>query len=115
MRHVSVLGNMADEVHYHYRGIACTARARREVILSGGAINSPQILLRSGIGPEEHLQAAGIATKVRLSGVGRNLQDHPTMVLQFESKKAFEMHGLNNPLQKINAGWKWMTRREGVA
>ena len=115
VRHVGVRGNRANEVHYSHRGVACTARARREVILSGGAINSPQILLRSGIGPEDHLQASGITTKVRLAGVGRNLQDHPTMVLQFESKKAFEMHRLNNPLQKISAGWNWMTRREGVA
>ncbi|MEX0503544.1 GMC family oxidoreductase [Alphaproteobacteria bacterium LSUCC0719] len=115
VRHVGVSGNRANEVHYQKRGVACTARARREVILSGGAINSPQILLRSGIGPEDHLQAVGIATKVRLSGVGRNLQDHPTMVLQFASRKAFEMHGLNNPLQKIGAGWNWMTRREGIA
>ena len=115
VRHLGIRGNRASEVLYHYRGVSSIAQARREVILSGGAINSPQILLRSGIGPEDHLQAAGITTKVRLSGVGRNLQDHPTMVLQFASMKTFEMHGLNNPLRKLSAGWNWMTRREGVA
>ena len=89
VRHLGIKGNRANEVLYQYNGVARIARARREVILSGGAINSPQILLRSGIGPEEDLQAAGIATKVKLSGVGSNLQDHPTMVLQFASRKAF--------------------------
>lgn len=51
-------------------------RARREVILSAGAIGSPQILMLSGIGPGADLQGLGIAVKRDLSGVGRNLQDH---------------------------------------
>ena len=50
-------------------------RARREVILAGGAFNSPQLLLLSGIGPPADLQALGIAPRVDLPGVGRNLQD----------------------------------------
>jgi choline dehydrogenase len=53
-----------------------TARAAREVILSGGAINSPQLLMLSGIGPAAHLNAVGIAPLLDLPGVGRNLQDH---------------------------------------
>jgi choline dehydrogenase len=52
-------------------------RARREVILSAGAINSPQILMLSGIGPAAHLQDMGIVTRLDLPGVGANLQDHP--------------------------------------
>ena len=53
-----------------------TARAAREVILSGGAINSPHLLMLSGIGPAEELREHGIAALVDLPGVGRNLQDH---------------------------------------
>ena len=52
------------------------ATASREVILSGGAINSPQLLMLSGIGPESELRAAGIKPMLNLPGVGKNLQDH---------------------------------------
>src|SRR3546814_9512775 len=51
-------------------------RAQREVILSGGAINSPQVLLLSGVGPADELKAQGIAVAHDLPGVGKNLQDH---------------------------------------
>jgi choline dehydrogenase-like flavoprotein len=56
-------------------GIRCEARARREVILSGGAFNTPQLLMLSGIGAAEELQQHGIPVRVDLPGVGRNLQD----------------------------------------
>ena len=55
--------------------------ARREVMLCGGAVNSPQLLMLSGIGPGAHLQAMGIATVVDLPGVGGNLQDHLDVTL----------------------------------
>jgi len=54
-----------------------------QVILSGGAINSPQLLLLSGIGPEEHLRSVGIEPQVNLPGVGENLQDHLEVSLIF--------------------------------
>lgn len=57
------------------QGERCEVRARREVILCGGAFNTPQLLMLSGIGPAEELRAHGIAVKVDLPGVGRNLQD----------------------------------------
>lgn len=56
-------------------GVRHEVHARREVILAGGAFNTPQLLMLSGIGPAEHLRAHGIAVKVDLPGVGRNLQD----------------------------------------
>nr|WPK42888.1 fatty acid photodecarboxylase [Nannochloropsis gaditana] len=52
-----------------------------EVLLAGGAVNSPQLLMLSGIGPEADLQAVGIATKVNRPGVGENLQDHPAVTI----------------------------------
>ena len=52
-------------------------KARREVLLCGGSFGSPAILLRSGIGPKEEVQALGVETKVDLKGVGKNLMDHP--------------------------------------
>ncbi|AWB84837.1 GMC family oxidoreductase [Corynebacterium liangguodongii] len=60
-------------------------RAEREVIISAGAINSPQLLMLSGIGPKEHLESFGIEALVDSPGVGSNLQDHPEVVIQFET------------------------------
>ena len=63
-------------VTYLQRGRLREARARREVLLCGGAIHSPQLLMLSGIGPAEHLRAMGIPVVSDLPGVGANLQDH---------------------------------------
>jgi choline dehydrogenase len=69
-------GPRAVGVEFSRAGRKVTVRARREVILCGGAINSPQLLLLSGVGPAAALQAMGIAVVHDLPGVGRNLQDH---------------------------------------
>uniref|UniRef100_T1J5G0 Glucose-methanol-choline oxidoreductase N-terminal domain-containing protein n=1 Tax=Strigamia maritima TaxID=126957 RepID=T1J5G0_STRMM len=63
-------------VMYHKDGKPQVAEARREVILSAGAINSPQLLMLSGVGPRQHLQQFGIPVVVDLPGVGQNMQDH---------------------------------------
>jgi choline dehydrogenase len=63
-------------VTYLRNGVMQEARADREVILSGGTINSPQVLLLSGIGPADELARAGVQTLHDLPGVGKNLQDH---------------------------------------
>jgi choline dehydrogenase len=63
-------------VEYQQNGQAEQARAEREVILSGGAINSPQLLMLSGVGAADYLKTLGIAVVMDLPGVGQNLQDH---------------------------------------
>jgi choline dehydrogenase len=70
-------GNRAIGVEYVATGATHSVTADREVLLAGGAINSPQMLLLSGIGPAEELQRAGIRAAHHLPGVGKNLQDHP--------------------------------------
>jgi len=73
---IVVEGRRAVAVAYRQGGALKTARARREIILCGGAINSPQLLMLSGIGPAAHLAEHGIAVVQDLPGVGQNLQDH---------------------------------------
>ncbi|KAF4521159.1 hypothetical protein B566_EDAN011609 [Ephemera danica] len=63
-------------VYFQRDGRRWTVRAKREVVLSAGAINSPQLLMLSGIGPKKHLDSVGVKTIVDLPGVGSNLQDH---------------------------------------
>ena len=69
-------GRRATGVRYRQNGAPRTAQARREIVLAAGAINSPQILQVSGIGPGAHLQAQGVEVAHDLPGVGHNLQDH---------------------------------------
>ena len=71
-------------IAYRRGGVEHVARAEREVILAGGVINSPQLLMLSGIGDPEQLRAHGIDVRVPLPGVGRNLQDHPSVILMYD-------------------------------
>lgn len=65
---------------------AWRARARKEVVVAAGALHSPQVLQRSGIGPLDVLEAAGVTQKVNLPGVGWNFQDHPNYPMSFRCK-----------------------------
>jgi choline dehydrogenase len=67
--------------------------AKQEVILSGGAINSPQLLMLSGIGPADILQSLDIHVVANLPGVGRNLQDHPGVLTYYKTKPSFAQFG----------------------
>ncbi len=72
----------ATGVEYRRNGQSAIAHAQREVIVSGGAYNSPQLLMLSGIGPADAIKAHGIKPVLNLPGVGRNLQEHPSMWLR---------------------------------
>ena len=77
----------AAGVEFVHHGALQQARAEREVLLCGGAVNSPQLLMLSGIGPAGHLKALGIAVVADLPGVGQNLQDHLFLPVAYECKK----------------------------
>jgi choline dehydrogenase/4-pyridoxate dehydrogenase len=77
----------ATAVEYLRAGAMHTARARREIILSGGVINSPQLLMLSGIGDADELKRHDIPVKVALPGVGRNLQDHASVILMYQRRE----------------------------
>ncbi|NOQ83946.1 MAG: FAD-binding protein [Myxococcales bacterium] len=76
VRRVVIESGRATGVEYEQPAGVTVAHARREVIVSGGAIGSPQILMLSGIGPAEHLREHGVEVKLDLPGVGKNLHDH---------------------------------------
>ena len=87
-------GKRAVGVAYRVGRTRHEARARREVLVCGGAFNSPQLLLLSGIGPEDELRAHGIAPLHALPGVGRNLQDHLDYIFVCKSHSA-DMFGIS--------------------
>jgi choline dehydrogenase/4-pyridoxate dehydrogenase len=85
-------GKRAAGVEYTQHGKNITAYADREIILCGGVINSPQLLMLSGIGDPDELSAQGIAVKVALPGVGKNLQDHISAQIVYARKEPGPFH-----------------------
>lgn len=71
-------------VEFQRGGTVDTARAAREIIISGGVINSPQLLMLSGIGDPDHLRRVGIDVQAAVPGVGRNLQDHLSVGVEYQ-------------------------------
>ncbi|MFO1503517.1 MAG: GMC family oxidoreductase N-terminal domain-containing protein [Steroidobacteraceae bacterium] len=83
---LDIANGRAVGVRYQQRGQMREAQAEREIIVCGGAINTPQLLLLSGIGPPDELRALGIQPVHALPGVGRNLVDHPNILNEYELK-----------------------------
>ena len=83
---VVMQGRRATGVEYRHRGAPRTAHARREVILTGGVINSPQLLMLSGIGGADALRKHAVTPVVDRPGVGRNLQDHMSVALFYKRR-----------------------------
>jgi len=78
-------GNRCIGVQFERDGAAATAKAEREVIVSAGTVDSPRLLLLSGLGPAQELEAVGVAVVRDLPGVGRNLHDHPLCGVVYEA------------------------------
>jgi len=108
-------GHRAVGIEYLKRGERIIARAEREVVLAGGVINSPQLLMVSGIGDPETLGAHEIAVKVPLPGVGRNLQDHVSVTVAYARREPGPLHPKLRAdriaLELVRAYW----RGEGIA
>jgi 4-pyridoxate dehydrogenase len=85
-------GRRAIGIAYEQDGLAKTVRAEREVILSAGTFNTPQLLMLSGIGPADHLNAVGITPLHDLPGVGENLQDHLGVWITWRRKTPGTFH-----------------------
>ena len=106
-------GRRAVGVRYTRKGQLCDAKARREVILSGGAINSPQLLMLSGVGDGQQLKDAGIEPILDLPAVGQNLQDHIAVSYFYKVRTATLNDVLHPMLGKLRAGLRYVADRAG--
>ena len=89
-------------------------RASREGILAGGAINSPQLLMLSGVGPAQELQEHGISIVHELAGVGANLQDHPDVLVTQACKQPISLHNAVSLFGKLKIGLRWFLFHDGL-
>jgi choline dehydrogenase len=104
----------ATGVRYRHGDSDRVVRARREVILSGGPINSPQLLKLSGVGPAAELADHGITLVHDLPGVGENLQDHLEFYFQVASKEPITLFSHMTPLRKALIGARWILAKNGL-
>ena len=107
-------GRRARAVEYRQAGALRTARARKEILVSSGAYNSPQLLQLSGVGPAELLQKHGIDVVFDAPGVGRDLQDHLQVRVIMRCAKSVTLNDVvNSPVRKILTGLQYAAFRTG--
>ncbi|HEX2943403.1 MAG TPA: GMC family oxidoreductase N-terminal domain-containing protein [Rhodopila sp.] len=111
---VIIENGRASGVAYVASGERRESRAKCEVIVSGGAYGSPQLLLLSGLGPAQHLQDTGIEVIRDMPAVGSNLHDHFNTAASWRCSKPITLNDIqNNPLRKISAGIRYALFRSG--
>ncbi|MXU64119.1 choline dehydrogenase [Oceanomicrobium pacificus] len=107
-------GSRATGVEIARRGRVEVIRARREVVLAASSINTPKLLMLSGIGPAAHLAEHGIDVRADRPGVGQNLQDHLEVYFQMRSLKPVTLYSYWNLPGKALVGAQWLFARRGV-
>jgi choline dehydrogenase len=112
---VTIEGGKATGVSFRQGGELKTVRAAREVVLCGGAINSPQLLMLSGIGPQEWLGPLGIPVQSNIRGIGRSLQDHYSAPIKLRCREPITVNDvmLSN-VKKVKAGLQYALFRKGA-
>lgn len=113
-RRVILDGHKAVAVEYERGGKVERAAANREIVLAASAINSPKLLLMSGIGDAADVKAAGIAPAHHLPGVGQNLQDHLEIYFQLRSKEPVTLNSKLGLISKGLIGAEWLFFRRGL-
>ncbi|QPC95346.1 alcohol dehydrogenase [Mesorhizobium sp. INR15] len=115
VQHLVISAARATGVQVRHQGSASTFTATREVVLSAGAINSPTILLQSGIGPAEELRRIGITPVHDLPGIGKNLRDHVDGMITVRSSSTETLGlSLGNLPRVLAAPFRYFTRRKGM-
>ena len=107
-------GRRAAGVHYRRRGREQKASARREIILCGGPINSPQLMKLSGVGPADELRSLGIDVVADRPGVGENLQDHLEFTFQVASRQPITLFSHTGLIGRALIGVEWLMRGRGL-
>ncbi|WP_168602102.1 GMC family oxidoreductase N-terminal domain-containing protein [Novosphingobium sp. SG707] len=114
VRRIVIEQGEARGVAYRSDGQDRVAMARAEVVLCGGAINSPQLLMASGIGPGADLKALGIAVAQDRAEVGANLQDHPGAAMEFELDPAWAFEREVRFDRVARSFLRWLTTGKGI-
>ena len=112
---INLEGKVATGVTYKQGDSTHTVGASREVILSAGALNSPRLLLLSGIGPSEEIQAAGVTPVHDLPGVGKNLHDQLEVYITVDSKEPISYTGEDRTLRMLGHGIQYTLYKTGPA
>jgi choline dehydrogenase len=112
-RKVVIEDGRATGVEVARGGRVETIRARREVVLAASSINTPKLLMLSGIGPARHLAEHGIPVVADRPGVGANLQDHLEVYVQYAAKKPVTLYRYWNLIGKAYVGARWLFTRTG--
>ncbi|HEY0745689.1 MAG TPA: choline dehydrogenase [Steroidobacteraceae bacterium] len=107
-------GKRAVALEYVRGGAQRRVRIARELILSGGPINSPQLLKLSGVGPEAELREHAIEVVQHLPGVGENLQDHLEFYFQVASKEPITLYSSIGNFSRALIGARWLLRKDGL-
>jgi choline dehydrogenase len=107
-------GRRAAGVRYRRGGALHEVRARREVLVCGGSINSPQLLKLSGLGPAAELKQHGIGVVRDMPGVGENLQDHLEFYFQVACKEPITLYSSMNLWSKALIGARWLLFKDGL-
>ena len=110
---IIIENSQATGVEYTQGNKKSVLSASKEVIISASAINSPKLLLLSGIGPAAELKSKGIKVVANRPGVGKNLQDHLELYIQMASKKPVSLYKYWNPIGKAWVGLRWFISKSG--
>lgn len=113
-RRVVMQGKRAIGVEIERGGQIMVIHADAEVILAASTINTPKLLMLSGIGPADHLRSHGIEVIADRAGVGANLQDHLEIYMQFQAKQPITLYKYWNLVGKAMIGAQWLFTRKGL-
>jgi choline dehydrogenase len=115
VRKINIVNQRATGVEYLHEGKTVTAEARNEVILSAGAFGTPQLLMLAGIGDQEELQRLDINVVHHLPGVGKNLQDHAAVPIQYTTRRNVSpTFQLSTKVGRGYVGARWMLAKSGL-
>jgi choline dehydrogenase len=111
---VTFEGRRATGVAFIRRGRRAIARAERAVVVAAGAFESPKLLMLSGIGPADHLRSFDIAVIADRPAVGRNLQDHLNITMQWACTQPISLFDAVRGFGRIGVGVEWLLHRRGI-